>query len=262
VGLRVRENPLISGMSLVCGFTGEHAIRRVEAAAVAPYPLAADLRLNGVWLSDAPHQATIGVQAYDFSCAELSSELKFDVGDTRARLEVVTFCDRVEPTLVCQDISLVLNTACDVAIRSIIDATMIEGRALRYLRDTPGEKQPACDGALLWEGAGGLSTCGLAYITELLGAGDVPGVRPPFDRCRLSTQYSFRARAGRRYRLRQLVTIVPNQMHFQPDYQAVRLVALAHRRGFKNIQNGNREVWSDLWKGGIALLELPLARRH
>lgn len=87
VGLRVRENPLTSGMSLVCGFTGEHAIRRVEAAAVAPYPLAADLRLNGVWLSDAPHQATIGVQAYDFSCAELSSELKFDVGDTRARLD-------------------------------------------------------------------------------------------------------------------------------------------------------------------------------
>ena len=241
----------------MCGFTGEHAIRRVEAAAVAPYPLATDLRLNGVWLSNAPHHATIGMQAYDFSCAQLNSELRFDVGETQARLQVVTFCDRVEPTLVCQEISVVFNTACDVSLRAIIEATMIDGRGRRYSRDTPCEEEPNCDGSLLWEGAGALSTCGLAYITELLGAGNVSRDRPPLDGCRFITQYSFRARVGRRYRLRQFVSIIPSQMHFQPDYQAVRLVALAHRRGFQKIQNENRDVWSDLWKGRIRLVGVP-----
>src|SRR3954471_3536738 len=87
VGLRVRENPLTPGMSLVCGFTGEHPIRRIEAAAVAPYPLAGNLQLNGVWLSDAPHLVRIVRQAYDFSCGELTSELEFRVGEAKVLVE-------------------------------------------------------------------------------------------------------------------------------------------------------------------------------
>jgi hypothetical protein len=257
VGLRVRENPLMPGMSLVCGFSGEHPIRKVEAAAVAPYPLAGDLQLNGVWLSDASHQAIMGSQTYDFSCAELMSDLQFQVGDARAHIEVVTFCDRVEPTLVCQEISLAFNSACDVAVRANIDATRIDGRALRYMRDTPGEEEAACDGVLLWEGAGAWSTCGLAYATELVGAGYVARDRAALNGSILGTEYRFRARAGRRCRLRQLVSVVPSQMHAQPDYQAVRLVASARRRGFKAIRTGNREIWSDLWRGRIHLVGAP-----
>jgi len=52
IGLRVREVPLIAGMVLVSGLAGEHPERQIEAAAAAPYPLAGDLALNGVWMSD------------------------------------------------------------------------------------------------------------------------------------------------------------------------------------------------------------------
>jgi hypothetical protein len=38
IGLRVRETALNAGLTLVSGYTGEHQVRRIEAAAVAPYP--------------------------------------------------------------------------------------------------------------------------------------------------------------------------------------------------------------------------------
>jgi hypothetical protein len=41
-------------MALVSGFAGEHPERFIEAAATAPYPLAGDVAINGIWLSDAP----------------------------------------------------------------------------------------------------------------------------------------------------------------------------------------------------------------
>jgi hypothetical protein len=46
MGLRVREVPLIAGMTLISGYTGEHPERGIEAATVAPYPCAGDLRIN------------------------------------------------------------------------------------------------------------------------------------------------------------------------------------------------------------------------
>jgi hypothetical protein len=48
IGLRVRTMPLAAGMALLNGYTGRHHERKIEAAAVAPYPVAADLGLNGV----------------------------------------------------------------------------------------------------------------------------------------------------------------------------------------------------------------------
>ena len=59
VGLRVREMPLAGGLALISGYTGEHPQRRIEAIAVAPYPVAGDIRLAGVWLSDSPQTVTI-----------------------------------------------------------------------------------------------------------------------------------------------------------------------------------------------------------
>ena len=78
-------------MCLVSGFSGEHPVPLIEAAAVAPYPLAADLQLNGVWLSDASDQVVIGMQKYDFSCAELTTEFEFRVRDIRCAAKVITF---------------------------------------------------------------------------------------------------------------------------------------------------------------------------
>jgi hypothetical protein len=71
IGLRVRDIPLHAGMALVSGFAGEHLERRVEAAATAPYPLAGDLAVNGVWMLDMFHQTCDLEQTYDFSAGEL-----------------------------------------------------------------------------------------------------------------------------------------------------------------------------------------------
>jgi protein-glucosylgalactosylhydroxylysine glucosidase len=59
VGLRVRDNPLIAGMALLSGFSGQHAVRRIEAAALIPYPLAGDICVDGVWMSEAPQNVRI-----------------------------------------------------------------------------------------------------------------------------------------------------------------------------------------------------------
>jgi trehalose/maltose hydrolase-like predicted phosphorylase len=255
LGLRVRDNPLVAGMTLVSGFSGEHAVRRIEAAARAPYPVAGDVCLNGVWMSEAPQAVAVIDQAYDFSMAELTSRLAFTVGDRRALIEVLTFCSRDQPTLVCQEITLETNGACDVRLRAEVDLTGIEGRALRSDRDTPGEPQPACDGMLLWESAGGVSTCGLAYATTLLGGdAEAKAERPPLDGAGLRSEYAWRAQKGRRYRLGQLASLVPGELHGQPDYQAARLVAFAANLGFEAIRKANHACWDELWKGRIRLV--------
>ena len=81
VGLKVRDNPLIPGMALLSGFSGEHPERKIESAAFAPYPIAGDICLDGVWMSDAPQCIRIIDQAYDFSNSELTSRMNFRVGD-------------------------------------------------------------------------------------------------------------------------------------------------------------------------------------
>jgi hypothetical protein len=72
MGLRIREMPLAAGLTLLSGYSGEHPQRRIEAIAVAPYPVAGDIQ-EGVWLSDATHAVTVVDQAYDFETGELTS---------------------------------------------------------------------------------------------------------------------------------------------------------------------------------------------
>jgi protein-glucosylgalactosylhydroxylysine glucosidase len=89
--------PLAAGLTLLNGYSGEHPQRRIEAIAIAPYPVAGDIQLGGVWLSDAGHAVTVIDQAYDFANGELTSRFEFEVGGSKARVEVVTFCSRDEP---------------------------------------------------------------------------------------------------------------------------------------------------------------------
>ena len=253
IGLRVREIALAPGMALVSGYTGEHEERGIEAAAVAPYPVAVDLALGGVWLSDTLHSVQELEQAYDFATGELTSRFVLAVEEAQASVEVTTFCSRTAPTLVCQETVFEVAGAVDVTLRAAVDAASVPGCALRQMRETPAEDTPACDGALLWESPGALSTVGIAYATELLGAECDPS-RPPLTRGRLYTEYRFRAVAGRRYRLRQIVSIVPQAMHDQPDRQAVRLCAKARNDGFELLRRQNHEAWKELWKGRIRLV--------
>ena len=144
IGLRVRDNPLASGMALLCGFSGLHPVRKIEAAAVAPYPLAGDIAINGVWLSDVPHQVTVLDQAYDFSNGELTTRLRFDAQGVRAQVEVLTFCCRHQPTLMAQEIVITLNASCDLKLQALADVSAIPGRLPRpcqVSRPRPAEQR-------------------------------------------------------------------------------------------------------------------------
>jgi trehalose/maltose hydrolase-like predicted phosphorylase len=251
IGLRVRELALTPGMTLVSGFSGEHFERQIEAAAVAPYPIAGDIAIDGVWLSDIPHEAQNLQQDYDFASGELTTRFEFRAEDHLAKVEVLTFCSRQDPTLVCQEVAVTLDRACALGLRAAVDAGGADGRALRHSRQTPGEDEPATDGCLLWESAGGLSTCGVALVTEVLGAGDVEPERPPLRDHRLVSEYALRARAGRTVRLRQIASVIPSVMHAMPDQQAARLAAKARNDGFELIRKQNRLAWDELWKGRI-----------
>jgi trehalose/maltose hydrolase-like predicted phosphorylase len=245
--------PLGAGLTLISGYSGEHPQRRIEAIAVAPYPVAGDIQLAGVWLSDAPYAVTIIDQACEFATGELVSRFEFEADGCKARVEVLVFCSREEPSLVCQEITVQVDQDVDLALKALLDARHVDGRALRHLRDTPGEDKASCDGAALWESAGALSTCGIAYVTELVGAEAHPE-KPPLENRTLTTGYAFKAKAGRSYRLRQIASLIPNVTHAEPDFQAVRQVALARKRGFEAIRRANRDVWSDLWKGRITIV--------
>ena len=102
IGLRVREVPLAAGMAVVSGFAGEHPERRIEAIAAAPYPLAGDLAVDAVWLSDRPHQVQDLAQSYDFATGELVSRFSYVSAGVTVACEILTFASREDPTLVCQ----------------------------------------------------------------------------------------------------------------------------------------------------------------
>jgi trehalose/maltose hydrolase-like predicted phosphorylase len=251
VGLRVRDNPLAAGMALVCGFIGLHPLKKIEAAARAPYPLTGDIYVNGIWLSDMPHRVKIISQAYDFETGELTSQLSFLANDVVLKISVLTFCCRHQPTLAAQEIAVTADRGCEIKIRSLVDTSEIQGHLCSSASDSK-EKVSGIDGSLSWESEGGLSRCGIAMATDLRGAAldEKAEVR---DRSPLATQYRIKARANATYRLHQIVSLVPSVMHNQPERQAERLVALGAHSGFRALRDANRAEWKELWKGRIIL---------
>ncbi len=166
IGLRVRENPLEAGMCIVSGFVGRHHELRVEAAAAAPYPLAGDIAVDGLWTRDRIGAVEAIDQAYDFETGELVSRLAVSLDGVRAEVTIVVFASRTHPTLVCEEISLAVDRACEIGIRLDTGFDGVRGEAVERRLETPGEDEPVCDGSLLWRSEGGLGRCGLALLTE------------------------------------------------------------------------------------------------
>ncbi|MCU1483236.1 MAG: glycoside hydrolase family 65 protein, partial [Subtercola sp.] len=252
VGLRVRDNPLTAGMALVCGFSGLHPERQIEAAAVAPYPLAADIYVDGVWLSDVPHRLRVISQSYDFETGELTSRLRFQASGTAVNIAVLTFCCRHQPTLAAQEISLTVTQGAELKIRALVDGREISGHLIEQTSKLPGEEGGGIDGSLIWRSAGGLSQCGIALATRV--EGQAKREKPTSgDRSLLTAQYALGGRAGATYRLQQIVSLVPSVMHAQPQRHAERMVALGAHSGFRALRQANRAEWRELWKGRILL---------
>lgn len=253
IGLRVRENPLRAGMALVSGFSGEHHERHVEGAAAAPYPLAGDLCVDGVWMGDQIEAVEPVRQAYDFATGELTSRVVFRGAAVAVTLEIVTFCSRTHPTLACQEVRLSADAACEVIWRGKIEPGEVRGELLRRRLDTPGEPEPACDGVVLWGSLGRLSSCGLALLTE--GPDGAERTQEPWDdHGPLGTSYRLRLARGRPAVFRQTVSLLPSVLHAQPDVQALRLAAQAKALGFDEIRRRNRDAWAELWRSRVRLV--------
>ncbi len=253
IGLRVRENPLRAGMCIVSGFAGEHHERHVEAAAVAPYPLSGDMAIEGVWMGDQPELVELIDQAYDFSTGELVSRLVFRACGATLDVEVLTFCSRTQPSVVCQETTVVADRALELTWCSRPDAANIRGRLLRRRLGTPGEPEPVCDGTMLWGAYGDATSCGLALLTEA----PEPAERlqhPWQDMDPVSTTYRLRLAKGRPARFRQLASLLPSVMHHQPDVHALRLLARAKVQGLDGLRRSNREAWAEIWKSRIRLV--------
>lgn len=254
IGLRVREIPLHSGVAIVNGLAGVDPVARIECTPYAPYPLGGDLRLGRVRLSDVPQCARFIQQRYDFSCGELHSHFTFAIAGLEARVDVLTFCSRSEPCLALQEVRVAVNQACDVALEARVNPGDITGRWLNRTTETPGTDKPAVDGALLWEPLGGISTCGISYVTTFEEDTATERSVELGEQRPLATRYAFRAEPGRSYRLRQIAAMVPSQIHHQPELEAIRLAAYGHHLGFDTLRRENHAEWADLWKGRVHLL--------
>jgi trehalose/maltose hydrolase-like predicted phosphorylase len=255
IGMRVLELPLVPGVVIVSGLAGIHPVVDVEAAARAPYPLAGDIGINGVWLREAQYLASFTDQAYDFATGELTTRFRMKVDEITADVEVLTLCSRTQPTVVAQEVAVTLDAPADLTLRATVDPTDVQGRWLRRDTTTPGEPHAAVDGSMAWATLGDIGTVGIAYSTSFVGAG--PAERSLVDSGRdtpLSTQYSLRARRGRRVRLHQIASLVPDAIHAQPDREAVRLAARAADEGFEELRRQNAAAWTDIWRGRINLV--------
>ena len=247
IGLRVPELAIHGGVAILSGHSGEDPVERIEAASRIPYPIDSKLELNGVELSDALFCVQDIEQSYDFSVGELISKFSFAAAGVNARVQVLTFCSRRIPTLVCQQVEITTDRACEIVIGAGIDTRGADGRATRLLKDTGGT-----DGIIRWESAGEISTCGLAYTTDFDGAESKRSLSEREDQ--LTTHYEIRMRKGTRCRLRQLTSVVPSVLHKQPDLQAARIVAMAHEIDWELIQADNRAEWKEIWKGRIKIV--------
>jgi hypothetical protein len=256
VGLRVGHIPLFGGVAMVSGFEGLDPATMVESFARVPYPLAGDVRIGRTALSD-PGRAVLREQRYDFSCGELLTRLGFEAGEVRADIEIVTFCSRTQPSLVLQEVSLRVDRDCDVTMSARIDPGDVPGN---WAHNQPGvmDSRPEwADGPFSWRSLGQLGECGLASATEILGTSGFERTMDHGAGGRLTANYMFQARSGRRYRLMHGTSLVPRALHSQAHMQAARLVEAGRLRGFHALRQDNRAAWDWLWQGRVTLAGAP-----
>jgi protein-glucosylgalactosylhydroxylysine glucosidase len=258
LGLRVRSVPLRDGVCIASGFAGVHPIDLVEGFARVPFPVACDVSVDGVWLSDAPERARLLRQSYDFSCGELHTAFELRGTESTARVAVVTFCSRTMPTVVAQEVAVTVDRATELGVRPEIEELGVAGRAARRLYGVP-EGTSVIDGALLWESHGALSTCGVAFASDFSEDGADRSHRHAENTALATTYRVARAEGDRRYVLRQLSSVVPSAMHGEPDRQATRVLAAARRLGWDRLREQNRRAWDEIW---LSRLELVGAERR
>jgi protein-glucosylgalactosylhydroxylysine glucosidase len=254
LGIRFPGVPHLSGTTMVNGFAGIHPNDGVEGFARAPFVLAADVQIAGVWASAAPEWIRVVGQRYDFATGELHTAWTFRVDGTTATIETIAFCSRTLPALAACDVNVRVDGPADVALAAGIDPTGVPGYADAVAQPQDQGPNEGVDGRLRWHSAGDISTVGMAYTTSFKGGAEAEREAASRDeRGWFSTTYRVRARTDRRYRLSLLTAVVPVLSHARPDEQAGRLAAVGAKRGFDALRQDNAAAWQELWQGRIEL---------
>jgi trehalose/maltose hydrolase-like predicted phosphorylase len=255
IGLRFAAAPL-RGVATVNGFVGPDPREEVESLLPIPYPLAGDVAVDGVPISSVPAGALLREQRYDFARGEVRTALSFTTGGVRADLDVRTVCNRAFPTIAMQEVTVRVDAGCELELSAGVDAGGPMGTP--FLAELgAGNRYESADGVLGWRGPGDLSSCGIAWATELAGA---EGCTPEFRHTvtgRTATAYRVTAEPGRAYRLRQLTSVVTDAFHWEPHLHAVRMLEDARARGFDALLTEHAEWWAELWRGRIELTGAP-----
>ena len=254
IGLRCPPIPFLDGTAMVTGFAGIDPNDGVEGFSRVPFPLAADVRVGGIALSQARDQVHLVEQCYDFATAELSTILEYCAAEATAQIEVVTLCSRTMPTIALQKLRVSVDAPVELELTAGIDPTGVPGEP-EYLAGTSGrDTKFEPDALFVWSSPGAVSLCGVAYRTEFQGARGVQRIlRRHDERGRLATTYRFRARPERRYVLRQATSLVADLGHPHPADEAARLQAQVGAVGWEAVREDHRERWRDLWKARIVI---------
>ena len=129
IGIRHPGLPHLPGVTMVNGFAGLHPADGVEGFARAPYALAIDVRLGGVWASAAPEWVELTRQRYDFASGELHTSWRFRAGDTVASVETVAFCSRTVPAIAALEVTVRTDGIADLEVAAGLDPTEVPGFA-------------------------------------------------------------------------------------------------------------------------------------
>jgi len=251
IGLRIGANPLAVGKALVNGFVGTSPTVSHESYNQAPYPVAGNIIAGSDELAKRPDLFRFVEQICDFRCGELVSCFEFASEAAAIRAECLTFCSRTLPPVVAQQVKIETDRPCELIFEARMDPQFIPGRAL--VRKRLGW---CADAVLLWEGRGGLSTCGAAYDCEFCGEGLIRQRRNDWglEEDMQLTAFTVRAEPGRPLVFRQYGALVPSVMHGEPHWQAARMVEMARTKGFDALREENRFAWSELWRARPVLV--------
>jgi hypothetical protein len=254
LGLRCPRIPFLDGVCMVNGFAGLDVRDGLEGFARAPFPLAADISLDGVRLSRARERVRFVEQRYDFGRAELHTTLDYRIGDATARIDVRQLCSHRLPSIALQELRVTVDRAADVIVMVGLDPSGVDGHGEYPERPSGKPSGDEPEGILIWHSTGDMSTCGLAYRSELLGDADATRAETRRDELGfVATTWTIRARAGRPYRVRQMSSLVPSLAHPHPADHASRLLTLAMDRGWDRMLEDHGLAWDELWKSRIVV---------
>ena len=254
VGLRVLSVPLRPGLAMLNGLAALHPVLGIEYSPEAPYPLAGDLAVGGVRLSEWPHVVSQHEQRYDFCRGELHSTFRAELDATVLDVEVLTFASRSQPSLVLQEVSVTASRACELTLTALVSTAGVPGRVERRMVEVSGPDGALADGLLRFEPVGGISSSGVALWTEGPGGQGAREVADWWGNGDLATSYRVQAHRGRRYRLRQIAAMVPSSAHSIADHHAVRLLQSGVDLGFDELRRRNAASWEELWRGRVVLV--------